>query len=88
MGGPLEAQAFAVPANDALAQALAALTAGRHDPRLADGAQANALESIAWSLIGILSKQTASTPQASTEERSLSDELRSRGFLQIDPQPR
>lgn len=88
MGGPLEARAFAMPANDALAQALAALTAGRHDPRLAEGAQANALESIAWSLIGILSAQTEGTPQAPTEARSLSDELRSRGFLHIDPQPK
>ncbi len=88
MGGPVGAQAFAVAANDALAQALTALTAGRHDPRLADGAQANALESIAWSLIGLLSAQAVGSSAASAQARTLSEELRSRGFLQIDPQPK
>lgn len=72
-------------ASDALAQAVAALTQGAHDGRLPDGAQANALESIAWSLIGILKAQT-DKPSASSPTRSLSDDLRQAGFLQIDPQ--
>jgi hypothetical protein len=81
MGGGLE-QAPGVAAKDALAHAIAALTDGKHDPRIADGAQANALESIAWSLIGILRSQVES-PSKSPDLRSLSDELQSAGFLKI-----
>lgn len=82
MGGGLE-QAPGVAAKEALANAIAALTEGRHDPRIADGAQANALESIAWSLIGILRAQVES-PEKVPELRSLSDELQSAGFLKLD----
>lgn len=82
MGGGLEPQPPGVAAREALAQAIAALTDGRHDPRIADGAQANALESIAWSLIGLLRAQVES-PARSPELRSLSDELQSAGFLKI-----
>lgn len=87
MGGSGKAQALGIAASDALTQAVAALVQGRHDARLADGAQANALESIAWSLIGILGAQAKASPEAAPAARSLSDELRSRGFLEIDPQP-
>ena len=81
MGGGLD-QAPGVAAKEALANAIAALTEGRHDPRIADGAQANALESIAWSLIGLLRSQVES-PTKSPELRSLSDELQSAGFLKL-----
>lgn len=45
-----------VRAEDALRHAFQALTDGPADPRTVDGAQVNALQSIAWSLIGILAK--------------------------------
>lgn len=44
----------AVDPKDALQQAVAALAKGRFDGKSADGVKANALESIAWSLAGIL----------------------------------
>ncbi len=39
-------------------QAIQALLDGPGDPRSVDGAKVNALQSIAWSLIGILAKDT------------------------------
>lgn len=39
---------------DALRRAVEAIEAGPWDPRSADGARQNALDSIAWSLIGLL----------------------------------
>ncbi len=38
----------------ALERALAAMTAGRYENQSLEGARTNALESIAWSLMGIL----------------------------------
>lgn len=80
MGGQVP-QPLGVAAEQALARALAALQDGRHDPRIPEGAQANALESIAWSLIGILSQGTDAAPAANEAARSMSEELRRRGFL-------
>lgn len=41
---------------EALRHAIRALLDGPGDPRSVDGAKVNALQSIAWSLIGILAK--------------------------------
>lgn len=81
MGQEGQPAAVASP-QEALRLAVAALTAGRHDPRIADGAQANALESIAWSLIGLLASQQGG---AAGKEGglSMSEELRKLGFLQV-----
>lgn len=51
--GPVEPRA-------ALQRAVGCLTQGAFDGRSVDGAQANALEAIAWALIGLLQTQTAS----------------------------
>jgi hypothetical protein len=44
-------------AGEALRRALDALTDGSFDARSTDGAMVNALESIAWSLVGLLEAQ-------------------------------
>jgi hypothetical protein len=77
-----------VSAAQALQLALGAMQEGRHDPRIADGAQANALESIAWSLIGLLSTKTEPAPaEAPTKGKSsMSTELQRSGLLQLATQ--
>lgn len=88
MGGEALQQPGVAPA-EALRLAVQALQAGRHDPRLPDGAQANALESIAWSLIGLLARDAATAPgaeaAAATEaQRTLSEDLRRAGFVHLE----
>ncbi len=82
MGGESLQQPGVTP-EQALRQALDALQGGRHDPRIPEGAQANALESIAWSLIGILAQGKSAAPAASEAALSMSEELRKAGFLQM-----
>ena len=83
-----------VDPNEALQQALKALTDGHFDNRDIQGAQANALESIAWSLAGLLADRAETAPvrpsstrhaPASHTEESLSQELVARGFLPLQP---
>ncbi|HUR25699.1 MAG TPA: hypothetical protein VM327_06785 [Candidatus Thermoplasmatota archaeon] len=47
-------QAHAMEPREALRRAVKSLEDGPADPRTVEGAKVNALESIAWSLIGIL----------------------------------
>lgn len=69
---------------DALRRAVKALEDGPADPRTIEGAKVNALESIAWSLIGLLGDRlhaeraaTHARPHAPAQSDSLSGELRS-----------
>lgn len=48
------AQASALEPREALRRAVKSLEDGPADPRTVEGAKVNALESIAWSLIGLL----------------------------------
>jgi hypothetical protein len=71
----------ALDPRDALRRAVKALEDGPADPRTIEGAKVNALESIAWSLIGLLGDrlhaERPSRPHASTAAPdSLSGELR------------
>jgi hypothetical protein len=87
------ATAKPVDPHDALLRALKALTEGHFDGREVQGAQANALESIAWSLAGLLAERVetapvrpasgrpAPAPHGSTD--SLSHELLARGFVPL-----
>lgn len=50
-------------AEDALHKAIQALVDGPGDPRSVEGVKANALQSIAWSLIGILARQSKAEAQ-------------------------
>lgn len=74
---------------DALRRAVKSLEDGPADPRTIEGAKVNALESIAWSLIGLLGDRLhadrPSRPHAAPAPDSLSGELRS--ILGLD-QPR
>jgi hypothetical protein len=88
VGGEALQQPGVAPA-DALRLAVEALQAGRHDPRLPDGAQANALESIAWSLVGLLARDVSAAPSAQTPvlgdaQRTLSEDLRRAGFVHLE----
>ncbi|MCA1810861.1 MAG: hypothetical protein LC623_02495 [Halobacteriales archaeon] len=80
--------------HEALLRALRALTEGHFDPRETQGAQANALESIAWSLAGLLAERIETAPvrpasvrpaphSASATSDSLSHELVARGFVPL-----
>jgi hypothetical protein len=51
-------------ASDALRQAISALETGHWDRRSQEGARLNALDSIAWSLIGILGHLEGKAPGA------------------------
>lgn len=51
-------------ASDALRMALTAMENGHWDKRSQEGSRLNALDSIAWSLIGILSHLERSAPAA------------------------
>ena len=82
-----------VDPHDALLHALKALTEGHFDSREAQGAQANALESIAWSLAGLLAERIETAPvrpaamrssgHGMTSDGSLSNELLARGFVPL-----
>jgi hypothetical protein len=51
-------QAHALEPREALRRAVKSLEDGPADPRTVEGAKVNALESIAWSLIGLLGDRT------------------------------
>jgi hypothetical protein len=84
-----------VDPHDALLHALKALTEGHFDGREVQGAQANALESIAWSLAGLLADRVETAPvrppsmsrpvveRHAPAEGSLSHELVARGFVPL-----
>lgn len=81
-----------VDPHEALLRALRALTEGHFDPREVQGAQANALESIAWSLAGLLAERIETAPVRpasirpaphSATSESLSHELVARGFVPL-----
>lgn len=85
-------QSQAMDPRDALRRAVKSLEDGPADPRTIEGAKVNALESIAWSLIGLLGDrlhaERPSRPHAgpaTPASDSLSGELRS--ILGLD-QPR
>lgn len=62
--------ALNVDTEEALRNAVRALMDGPGDPRSVDGAKVNALQSIAWSLIGVLAKDTE---MGEGEEEAMSD---------------
>lgn len=75
-------QAPALEPREALRRAVKSLEDGPADPRTVEGAKVNALESIAWSLIGILGDRVhAERPShgrpAHAAPESLTGELRS-----------
>ncbi|MHB1261693.1 MAG: hypothetical protein ACYC2H_08245 [Thermoplasmatota archaeon] len=75
------AQASALEPREALRRAVKSLEDGPADPRTVEGAKVNALESIAWSLIGLLGDRVhAERPShgrpAPASSDNLSGELR------------
>ncbi len=66
---------------DALQRAVQSLMNGPGDPTSIEGAKVNALESIAWSLIGILSEQV---DDPALED--LTDALQTYGFVTVPRQ--
>lgn len=68
-------------ASEALRRALRCLEEGHWDGRSLEGAKANALESIAWSLVGLLAQQETEGPR---QERTLQQTL-SHAFMQAQP---
>jgi hypothetical protein len=84
-----------VDPHEALLRALKSLTEGHFDGRDVMGAQANALESIAWSLAGLLAERVETAPvrpagmrpaphsAATPTSDSLSHELVARGFVPL-----
>jgi hypothetical protein len=69
---------------DALRRAVRSLEDGPADPRTVEGAKVNALESIAWSLIGLLGERLhphherpEPRPHAAAPQGALTSELRS-----------
>jgi hypothetical protein len=73
-------QAHALDPRDALRRAVKSLEDGPADPRTVEGAKVNALESIAWSLIGLLGDrlhaERPSHGRPTQPSESLSGELR------------
>lgn len=67
----------ALDPHEALRRAVESLTGGHFDNRDVAGAQANALESIAWSLIGLLrrTEQPGERPSRSDREELVADIL-------------
>jgi hypothetical protein len=77
-----------VDPHEALVRALKSLTEGSFDYRSIDGAQANALEAIAWSLAGLLAERIEAAPVRPARPHSdatLTHELRARGFVPVTP---
>jgi hypothetical protein len=94
--GLVAVDAKPVDPQQALLRALKALTDGHFDGRDIQGAQANALESIAWSLAGLLADRAETAPVrpasirpsghgtvTTTAADSLSHELVARGFVPL-----
>ncbi len=59
-----------IDTEEALRNAVRALMDGPGDPRSVDGAKVNALQSIAWSLIGVLAKDA---DMSEDEDQAVSD---------------
>ena len=83
------AQSPAVDPQEALRRAVKALEDGPADPRTVEGAKVNALESIAWSLIGLLGDRTGHAherpaPRHAVPQGALTTELRD--ILGLEPQ--
>jgi hypothetical protein len=76
MSAPAQA---ATDPTEALRRAVRALEDGPADPRTLEGAKVNALESIAWSLVGLLGRQLHEGDAPSTRggKDSLHGEIRS-----------
>lgn len=66
---------------DALQRAVQSLLDGPADGTSIEGAKVNALESIAWSLIGLLAKQDAK----GDVETTLTDVVQRAGFVDVQP---
>ena len=74
-------QAHALEPREALRRAVKALEDGPADPRTIEGAKVNALESIAWSLVGLLGdrlhvQERPAHGRPASSPDSLSGELR------------
>lgn len=84
-----ESPPAALEPREALRRAVQSLEAGAADPRTLDGAKVNALEAIAWSLIGILGDRVAS--DAAPRPRNTSSESLSSGIRSVlgidEPKP-
>jgi hypothetical protein len=82
-------QSHVLDPREALRRAVKSLEDGPADPRTIEGAKVNALESIAWSLVGLLGDrlhaERPSHGRPHTSPDSLSGELRN--ILGLDPQP-
>ena len=68
---------FAADPSEALRRAMGSLRDGHFDGRHESGAKVNALESIAWSLIGLLGRELA----ADRESESLSEAFQNSGMI-------
>ncbi len=83
---PVDGDAATDP-REALDKAIYCIREGRWDARSLDGARTNALESIAWSLAGLLARQVAGEgmkaeePESATE--TLSEALNRSGFVPL-----
>lgn len=66
-----------IDADEALGHAVRSMLDGPGDPRSVDGAKVNALQSIAWSLIGLLAKDT----DFASNEGAVSDLVERAGLL-------
>lgn len=76
------AQPHSLEPREALRRAVKSLEDGPADPRTVEGAKVNALESIAWSLIGLLGdrlhhEHERPAPRTHAPSGALSNELRS-----------
>lgn len=74
VGEPIDSQ-------EALLQAYQAITNGRGDPNGVEGAKINALESIAWSLIGLLARRIATVE--GDLEVGFEESLKELGLLKV-----
>lgn len=72
-------------AKEALERALRCLEDGDFDPRSVDGAKANALQSIAWSLIGLLREQREKQAEAlgDAAQETLTQALQDAGLIEL-----
>lgn len=72
----------------ALERATRCLEDGAFDPRTTDGATTNALESIAWSLIGLLHERREAEAEAlgDAAQETLTQALRDAGLLELPRQ--
>ena len=70
-----------VAAREALQRALHSITEGPGDPTSIEGAKVNALESIAWSLIGLLAEKVDDPEMLG----DLTGALERFGFVTVEP---